>query len=53
MNQEERVRILLDNAGIEHSGLTLEERVKILIYERDYVRRLLIKIKVKQNRGEK
>ena len=36
---------LLDRAGVEHSGRTLEERVSELIQDRDDVRKLLIRTK--------
>lgn len=52
-DQLDEIRKLLDMAGIEHSGLTQVERVERLIEERDHVRKILIKQKVKQNRGEK
>ena len=43
---------LLDDAGIEHSGRTLDERVREVIEERDTARRIAIRIKKAYAAGE-
>ena len=47
------VRTLLDDAGIEHSGQTPADRVRMLIEDRDGLRKRMIRLKVAERERAK
>lgn len=47
------IRRLLDDAGIEHSGQTLADRVELLIVDRNEVRKRMVRLKVAERERAK
>ena len=48
----EAIRAVLDAAGVEHSGLTILERVRLLVQERDGIRMTAIKASVERKKRD-